>query len=177
MPYAGHLFGRINRSGACCIELRAAHSNLSASYDDDRECARDRSGAKLKFFRCCRGVLSLLRGDEVRFGILRTCDHRSGARLRLYLLQPDISSRRFAVQDGKHSIDIGDEEEVLLRDEIDVAGSCGNLTNGAYMAGTRVDGYKLVIHSCSQQLASCGIDGEAAWGGAGCKWQGGGDFL
>jgi hypothetical protein len=66
---------------------------LSASYDDDRERARDRSGTKLKFFRCCVGVLPVLRGDEVGPGVLRTCNHRSRARLRLYQLQGDISTR------------------------------------------------------------------------------------
>ena len=58
------------------------------------------------------------------------CDHRSGAWLSLYLLHPSESAERFAAEDGKRSIDIGYEDKVLFRNEVDVTGSCWNLTYG-----------------------------------------------
>src|SRR5271155_1484082 len=100
------------------------------------------------------------------------CDHRSGTRLSFYLLHPDILSRRFAVEDGKCSVDIGNEDQVLFRSEVDIPGSRRNLTDGCDMACPRIDGDEIMVFAGRKELMVGRIDGKIASTSAGRKLPG-----
>ena len=89
-------------------------------------------------------------------------DHRSGARLSLYLLHSGEPIQRFAAQDGKRSIDIGDEDKVLFRNKVDIACSWRNLTDSCDMPIRCIDGHQIIVFASSEKLVVCAVDGEIA---------------
>ena len=97
-----------------------ASGQYSAFDNNHRECTRDG----------CRTM---------------ACNHRSSAWLSLYLLHSGEPIQRFAAEDGKRSIDIGDEDKVLFRNEVDIACSWRNLTDSCDMPILCIDGHQILF--------------------------------
>jgi len=132
---------------------------LSSSYDDDSEGAWNRSGAKLQFFGCSRGVHAELRRHKKGPVVVMSDDHGSCAGLSLYLLDDGIFNRGDAVEDSEGPVGVGQKEHVVLRVKIDVAGAGERIGDGGDMAAVGVNGDQFVVLAGGEELMMSAVDG------------------